>query len=370
MQAPGEFILTGIPGRRVTPAVERRLRALRPAGIVLFRRNIGTPQEVLELTRALRRVLGRRCLVAIDQEGGRVARLRDGFTQWPTLRALGSLPGTRAAHEAAMALGRELAALGVDINFAPVLDVDSNPRNPVIGDRSFSSDPLRVGRLGRAYAEGLTAGGVLACGKHFPGHGDTDVDSHFGLPRVRARRATLEKRDWPPFRAAIRAEMPLLMSCHVVYDALDSDMPATFSPAILDGILRSELGFAGVLASDDLAMGALAGNGVGTRAVRAFAAGCDLLLACQKLSHGEAAARALAHHQRDSAGARARVRSSRARLRALHKALADVRRGRARTPLESILAENERLAARLQRRLEARTAAGASPRTSRARLRR
>lgn len=371
MHDPGEFVLTGIPSKRITASIERRLRNLRPSGVVLFRRNIGTPAEVADLTGSLRRVLGRNCLVAIDQEGGRVARLQEGFTRWPAMRALGELPGTHDARRVGLAMGRELAALGIDINFAPVLDVDSNPANPVIGDRAFSDDPGRVSRLGRAFAEGMLGGGILPCGKHFPGHGDTSTDSHLTLPKLGRSRAALASMEWPPFRAAVRADFPLLLSAHVVYDALDPETPATFSKIILQGLLREDFGFDGALASDDLAMKALAGHGVGTRAVRAFEAGCDLLLACQKLSDGEAAGRALSRFRADAPAATTCVRRSRGRLRVLRQKLADLRRTRERVPLSTVLAENAVLAEKLQLRLERRRgAAGASPRTKRARLRR
>jgi len=182
-------------------------------------------------------------------------------------------------------MARELASVGFDIDFAPVLDVHSNPANPVIGDRAFGAEPALVASLGVALLRGLRDGGLIPCGKHFPGHGDTAVDSHFELPTVGRARADLERIELPPFRAAVAADIPMMMSAHVVYPALDPLNPATVSRAILTDLLRGELGFRGVIASDDLEMRAISGRqDIAAAAVASLAAGADMLLVCESLT--------------------------------------------------------------------------------------
>src|SRR5207302_1964059 len=190
------------------------------------------------------------------------------------------------------AMGRELRAAGIDLDFAPVLDVWSNPLNRVIGDRAFGTDPARVARLGVALARGLERAGVLACGKHFPGHGASAGDSHFVLPRVRRSRRALAALELVPFARAVAANIPALMTAHIVYPALDPRRPATLSPAICRDLLRHRLGFRGVLFSDDLEMNAVAERSTPARsAVAALGAGCDMLLVCQSLDAARAAMR-------------------------------------------------------------------------------
>jgi beta-N-acetylhexosaminidase len=339
------LVLIGIPDRRLTAVVRRRLERLQPGGVVLFKRNVGNPDELTALTRELRAILGPDTLIAIDQEGGRVARLGTPFTEWPPMRRLGEIRNTGLARAAGRAIGRELAAVGINCDFAPVLDVDSNPENPVIGDRSFGREPALVARLGCAFARGLAEAGVLSCGKHFPGHGDTALDSHLALPRVERSRRELMRLEIAPFRRAVRSGFPMLMTAHVLYPALDPELPATLSRAVMTDLLRRRLGFRGVLVSDDLAMRALAGHGsVGELAVSALGAGCDLLLACQSLEEGEDAVSSL-----KAAARRGRLGPGRA-----NQALARVRRlrrsARVRTKASTALPDPE--AARARRRLE------------------
>jgi beta-N-acetylhexosaminidase len=299
MPGPSQLVLTGFAGTSLTAVTRRRLERLQPGGIVLFRRNVSSPAQLLRLTRDLRGVLGRGALVAVDQEGGRVARLREPFTTWPPMRTLGVLRRLDLARQVGRTLGRELAAAGFNGDFAPVLDVDSNPTNPIIGDRSFAADPALVARLGVAFARGLEEGGVLPCGKHFPGHGHTALDSHLVLPEVGRSRRDLGRTELVPFRAAIRAGIPMLMTAHVLYSSLDAVRPATLSSAILRDLLRKQLHFDGVVVSDDLDMHALDGAGrVEDAALAALDAGCDWLLACQSLRHGERVATALLRAQR------------------------------------------------------------------------
>lgn len=265
------------------PALDRDLEALLErgvGGVVLFSRNVGTPAEVFELTSALKRRAGRPLLVAVDQEGGSVARLRNGFTRLPPLRALGERGDATLARELGRIVGSELSAVGIDWDFAPVLDVDTNPQNPVIGQRSLGADPVRVAELGVAFAAGLLDSGVAACAKHFPGHGDTSQDSHFHLPRLPHSLERLERVELAPFRAAVTAGVPSIMAAHIVFEALDTTHPASLSPAVL-ALLRQRLGYDGIIVTDDLEMKAIANHFSIEEAVeRGLTAGVDIFLVC------------------------------------------------------------------------------------------
>lgn len=328
----GRLIVAGYGPAELPEAYRRRLAAGALGGIVLFKRNLGgSLHDVHARVRALGAIApqGDPPLVAVDQEGGRVARLGAPLLRVPPLRRLGELADARGiapggaglafVRDVAEAQARELAALGFTTAFSPVLDVDSNPENPVIGDRSFGRDPHRVAALGRALAEGLARGGLLACGKHFPGHGDTSVDSHLALPRVDRPRASLDATELVPFRDAARDDaFPLLMTAHVVYPALDAERPATLSPRVATDLLRGELGYRGVLVSDDLEMKAIAGD-AGEAAVAAIAAGCDALLVCSDEGVLERVEEALARAI-DAGGAfAARARDADARFSAVKR---------------------------------------------------
>jgi beta-N-acetylhexosaminidase len=279
----GRLLFVGIPGPTLDATTQRTLEDLHVGGVILFRRNVGTPAEITALIDALH-ALPSQPLVAIDHEGGRVQRLGEPFTRFPPAALVGRTGDSDIAYRVGHAMGIELASVGIDLSFAPVLDVHSNPANPVIGDRAFGSDPALVSELAIALMRGLHDGGVLSCGKHFPGHGDTEKDSHLELPVVRRSRAELEQTELVPFRAAIAAGVPMLMSAHVLYPALDADHPATLSRAILTDLLRGELHFDGVVASDDLHMRAIVNHGsIGDAAVASLLAGADALLVCQEL---------------------------------------------------------------------------------------
>ena len=254
-------------------------------GVVLYSRNIERPAQVRALCREIRSAAGRGNplpLIAVDQEGGRVARLKDPpFTGFPPARAcsLFCCRNEAVAEGVGAATAAELRAVGIDVNFAPVLDVDSNPRNPVIGDRAFSGDPLIAAALGIAFAKGSLSRGILPVGKHFPGHGDTSADSHEEMPVVRRNGKTLLRRELLPFRCAARAGIPALMTAHVLYPALDRALPATLSRKILHDLLRTRLRFRGAVISDALEMKAIADRyGIGEAAVLGVAAGCDVVL--------------------------------------------------------------------------------------------
>ena len=254
------------------------------SGVILFARNVASPEQVAELNRRLKEPAPAPLLSSVDQEGGRVARLRAPWTLWPPMRALGESGDERTAHEVGRVLGVELKACGFDVDYAPVLDVDSNPLNPIIGDRSFGRDPALVGRLGAAMIRGLQDLRVSACGKHFPGHGDTAQDSHLELPRLPHGLDRLRRIELPPFRAAIEAGVASIMTAHVVFEALDPGVPATMSKKAIDGLLRGELGFDGVVLSDDLEMKAVHDRFPMEDVVtRALDAGVDGFLCCRRL---------------------------------------------------------------------------------------
>ncbi len=301
----GAVVLGGFSGTELPEEQRRALAAGRRAGFILFRRNLTDIHQALELTSAITQAAPRGAcppLVALDQEGGRVRRLRAPLLELPPMRALGSLPAGELS-ELAQAVGAELAACGFNLNFAPVLDVDSNPDNPVTGDRAFASTASGVAQAGVAFAKGLMLGGVHPVGKHFPGHGDTSSDSHFTLPYVASSRERLDALELMPFRAAIAAQLPCLMTAHVVFQALDPARPATLSHRIVTELLRGELGYRGAVFSDCLEMEAIACEGeVAEAAVTAVAAGVDVVLICHRFDRQEAAVEALTRRaERDAA---------------------------------------------------------------------
>lgn len=284
VRAPSAAIY-GCAGLSLTAAEEEFFRAENPLGFILFARNCETPDQVRELVKALREAVGRTdAPVLIDQEGGRVARLKP-----PHWRAAppASYFGRMASHDRARAhealrintrlLAAELAGLGIDVDCVPLLDLQFPGAHDVIGDRSFGGDPELVAELGRIVCETMLAEGVMPIVKHIPGHGRARVDSHQALPVVDTAAAELEATDFKPFRAL--ADAPWAMTAHVVYTSLDGERPATTSRKVIDEAIRGQIGFAGVLLSDDLSMEALKGN-LGERAEAALSAGCDVALHC------------------------------------------------------------------------------------------
>ncbi|WP_369233378.1 glycoside hydrolase family 3 protein [Streptomyces sp. R21] len=268
------------PGFTGTSAPDWLLRRLGEglASVGLFGRNIASPEQLAALTAQLRAERDD-VLVAIDEEGGDVTRLevRTG-SSFPGNHALGAVDDVELTREVAAELGRRLAACGVNLNWAPSADVNSNPGNPVIGVRSFGADTALVARHTAAYVTGLQSAGVAACTKHFPGHGDTAVDSHHALPRIDAGLPVLQERELAPFRAAIAAGTRAVMSAHILVPALDPDRPATLSPRILTGLLREELGYDGLIVTDGMEMQAIAATyGIERGSVLAIAAGADAI---------------------------------------------------------------------------------------------
>ena len=279
----GQLFMVGFLGTSVTPELASFIKEYKPGGVILFSRNLESVGQMVDLTNDLQACSPHSpLLISIDQEGGRVSRLPKGFTIFPPCDLLGRCNSTEMAYAAAATIAKELRAVGVNMNMAPVLDVNSNPDNPVIGDRAFGTTPDVVCELGMATAAGLQDNMVVACGKHFPGHGDTSVDSHKELPVVEASRKRLETVEFPSFRRAVTQGVASLMTAHVLYRALDPELPATLSPAIITNFLRQELHYDGVVLTDDLEMHAIIDHyGVEDAAVRAVLAGCDVLLICK-----------------------------------------------------------------------------------------
>ncbi len=339
----GQLLWFGFEGTRAPTDLQRALAKGRAGATIVFKRNLAIGDagcdldELAELTRELhpRAPDGTPALIAIDQEGGRVQRVRAPATEWPPMLSLDNLAEDGAgagagvgvdkvAEQVGRAMGTELAALGFDIDFAPVLDVHTNPDNPIIGDRAFARDPERAASRALAFARGLAAAGVIACGKHFPGHGDTHTDSHLELPRIDHDLARLESIELVPFRAAARAELPMIMTAHVVFAAIDPKVPATLSPAVIEGVLRQQLGYRGVIVSDDLDMKAIAASmDAGVAAVGAIRAGCDALLLCRDPAHQAAAEEALVREAERDAAFRVRVGSAATRVRAMKQQAID-----------------------------------------------
>ncbi len=298
-QICGQLIVGGFVGQQLTPSFRAALAEGHRGGAVLFRRNLGDADAVASLNQTIANAAPDELppLIAVDQEGGRVARLGEPFLKVPPMCRLGAADDLTLTYAVAEQMGKELRAVGFNMNFAPVMDVDSNPDNPVIGDRSFGRDPRTVMTHGVAFIRGLQEGGVLACAKHFPGHGDTELDSHLDLPTVSHAADRLARIEIPPFRAACGAGVAALMSAHVVYPALEPDVPATMSRAICTSLLRTEMGFEGVLFSDDLEMGAVAKHqGIERIAIDAVWAGCDALLICKDEDQQARAHEALVKH--------------------------------------------------------------------------
>jgi beta-N-acetylhexosaminidase len=279
----GQMLLVGFDGTELSPAVAQALAAGDVAGVVLFRRNLGSVDQVLALNAHIHRVAGSGVpLVAIDQEGGRVQRLREPLTVLPPMGTLGRLRDMETCVQVGLLLAEELGTLGFNLNFAPVVDVATNPDNPIIGDRAFSDDPEWAARMAGALMLGLIQGGMVPCAKHFPGHGDTDLDSHVALPVVAHPMERLQRVELHPFRRLVRADVPMIMTAHLRVPAGDPERIATLSPFWLQDILRRQLGFGGVIISDDLEMQAALDQGpIESVVAQGLEAGIDLFLICR-----------------------------------------------------------------------------------------
>ncbi|HAP41080.1 MAG: beta-N-acetylhexosaminidase [Nitrospira sp.] len=312
----GQLFMMGFTGTTVSKDLASFMKAYTPGGAIFFRRNLESVQQIVDLTNGLQKLSpASPLLIAIDQEGGRVSRLPAEFTIFPPCAQLGQCNSSELAYSAAATIAKELRAVGINMNMAPVLDVNSNPENPVIGDRAFGADPDLVAELGQATIGGLQDNLVVACGKHFPGHGDTSTDSHKELPVVDAGLQRLRDTEFPPFQQAIRFGVASLMTAHVLYRVLDPDAPATLSPAVIQRLLREEFRYDGVVFTDDLEMHAIIDHdGIGEAAVRSFVAGCDVLLICKDQDRVQTAMEAMERAVRDGRITQERLEQSLARV--------------------------------------------------------
>jgi beta-N-acetylhexosaminidase len=348
----GQLVVGGFPGTSLPGSHARALRDGRLGGVILFKPNVeGGVLQVAALARELHACTDVVPLIGIDQEGGRVARMKAPLLEVPPMRTVASWNDLELAEQIAHAAGSELGAMGFTIDFAPVLDVNTCADNPVIGDRAFSDDAEVCARFGAAWIRGLEGSGILACGKHFPGHGDTSRDSHIDLPIVDQPLDRIERVELAPFRAAVAAGVASLMTAHVVYRALDPRQPATLSAAVCTE-LRNRVGFDGVLVSDDLEMQAIAARlPVEQAAVLAVAAGCDALLVCWSQDKQVRAVDALVREAERSVTFRSRCEQAHRRV------LTARRRVRARPLGDPEIAaivrgpESQRVAAEIARRL-------------------
>jgi beta-N-acetylhexosaminidase len=314
-----ERLLLGFHGDTVPQEIEALLRA-GLSGIALYPRNFSSPAELRALSDALRRAAAAPLLIGIDQEGGTRFSLPPPFTAWPSPAELGRLGNAALVEEVARAIAAELRAVGVNTDFAPMLDLAVNPESPVTKGRSFGRAPAEVARLGAAFLRGLAAGGVLACAKHFPGHGDTMLDPHLDLPSFDGTRQRLQQEELVPFAAAIAANVPMIMTAHILLPKIDPNLPASLSAAVLEGMLRRDLKFDGVILADDLGMGALARRyGCGDSAVMTLDAGTDIAMLCHNASVVPAAIKAVTAELESGRFDAARWAASRARIAKLRE---------------------------------------------------
>ena len=281
------MIISGFEGTSLNARTEELIVQQGVGGLILFERNYKNPDQLQQLINDLQSLMTDNpelpsLFISVDQEGGRVARLGSPFTQFPPMSCLGKANSNELAYRFGLGMGKELRAVGVNMDYAPVLDVHSNYANPIIGHRALDSNTEKVARLGAELVRGFYDAGIIPVGKHFPGHGDTSQDSHISLPRVERSRDSLEQIELPPFSHAIDQGLEVLMTAHVVYPAWDAERPATFSPTILNDVLRNSLRFKGLIMSDDLEMQAVVDKldsipQLGTQA------GVDVFLICHDL---------------------------------------------------------------------------------------
>jgi beta-N-acetylhexosaminidase len=278
----GQIALAGFAGHSIPADLRALAREFDLGGIILFARNVESPEQVAEISREAQSLAGELPLwVSVDQEGGRVARLRSPFTIWPAMQTLGRSGDDALAARFARALAAELRAVGVSLDFTPVLDILTNPANPAIGDRALATTPEDVARLGAVIIETLQSEGIAACGKHFPGHGDTSTDSHHELPLIEHPPDRLDAVELVPFKKAIAVGVAGIMTAHILVPAIDEERPGTLSPAIVTALLKQKLGFQGMVFTDDIGMKAISARySTAEATVRAVGAGCDAVLMC------------------------------------------------------------------------------------------
>jgi beta-N-acetylhexosaminidase len=295
----GQTFIIGFQGKEPTAEVRKFISDSNIGGVILFDRNIENPNQLAELTNDLQSLVQKspfsnQLFVSIDMEGGRVARLKAPFTQWSPMKILGEIGSASLGFKFAEMMGKELLAVGINLNYSPCVDILTNAENKVIGDRAFGTDSETVAKLSSAVVRGFVKAGVIPCVKHFPGHGDTIADSHEELPVVHHDLARLEEVEFVPFKRVFRARVDLVMTAHLKLEKVDPIWPATLSPKIIQDILRKQLGYRNAIMTDDMEMKAIFANySVEEAAVQAVTAGCNILLYCHTLEVQEQALEAL-----------------------------------------------------------------------------
>lgn len=276
----GECFIIGIEGKTLADDTSAFLSQAGIGGVILFTDNYESPEQLVQLTNSIQDCRTQQPLwIAVDQEGGRVQRFKDPFTIIPTARELGATNSPKLIFEVAEVIAKELAAVGINLNFTPVVDIDTNPNNPIIGDRAYGTDAEQVCKMITGVVRGHVVAKVQPCVKHFPGHGDTDTDSHLELPRIRATLDSLKDREFKPFVRAFKSRGAMVMTAHIVCENIDPELPATLSPKILQEILREQLRYSRIIISDDMEMKAITDHfGVDEAPLMAKKAGCDLLI--------------------------------------------------------------------------------------------
>lgn len=318
----GGMLMIGFDGETVTSDVEALVREVRPGGIILFKRNVGGgPVQVARLTADLQdlaqKSYGRPILTAIDQEGGSVRRLAPPFMQAPSQRHMADTMSISEVRTLGEQSGRELSAVGLNFNLTPVLDLNTDPAASYMTDRSFGSDPAVVASYADAIIRGHASAGVLTCAKHFPGIGDVRLDPHHDLPRVDHPAERILSLEMEPFRHAMESGVAAVMTSHVIYPGLDPEVPATFSAGIVTDLIRRELGFNGLVLTDDLEMGAIVKHyQIGPASVKSVQAGADMLLVCHKPDRIREAVQALTRGVDSGQIDLERLEASRQRLQA------------------------------------------------------
>ncbi len=315
----GQILMVGFEGTAPTKEIRNLIKEYDLGGVILFSRNIEDPTQCARLTKALQKLSSDAPLfITVDQEGGRISRLPLPFTQFPSARMLGLCDSIPLTYSHAEAIAKELRSVGINMNFAPVLDVDTNPKNPIIGDRAFGGSPAIVSKHGLAMMVGMIDQKVIVCGKHFPGHGDTSSDSHETLPEIKHPLSRLVDIELKPFIHAVENRIPCIMTAHVRYRGIDDRLPASLSKKVIGQLLRKTIQFNGVVVTDDLEMkGITSSFTVPEAAVQAVKAGSDLILVCHSPDQQAAVLEALIHAFEKGILSEAKLDASLARLLAL-----------------------------------------------------
>ncbi|WP_253735950.1 beta-N-acetylhexosaminidase [Paenibacillus sp. FJAT-26967] len=287
-QKIGQLVISGVDGVQMDEHARELIDTYRVGGFILFKPNIASAGQTVTFLNSLKTVNAEAggkipLFLSVDEEGGRVSRMPDSFADVPAMQVVGKTKDNRMAADVGNVLAKEISALGFNLNYAPVLDINSNPDNPVIGNRSYGTTPELVGNMGVETMKGLASQKIIPVVKHFPGHGDTSVDSHIGLPVVNYDLERLRSFELAPFAQAFKSGADAAMVAHILLPKLDKTYPASLSPAVVSGLLRKEMNFGGVIFTDDLTMGAIMKNyGIGEAAVQSVMAGTDVVLVCHE----------------------------------------------------------------------------------------